>query len=404
VPFRVANIVGGVSAMATMDGQELAAQRRVCDEFEKMLAQHRISEDVAQATRQFLRMDMHDAHADIDQLPMSVRTRIREERFADTLISQPLFKGLTRRFINACIACVHEDTYVAGLDVVREHDVPNKCSIILDGFAAILVNDPENIDNEGGAVAVATLIPGSCFGAEGFMTSTAMTWTVQAKTLLKTISFSEADRDHLEERYPHDFHKLRTNLLNNTQQIETAAARLAEQMIEKADIEARQAAAQAEADRDSASRLFGEIDIDGSGELDLGEIRSLVNRLGLPLSNNQVKDALAQMDWNGDGAVTQTDFMEWYETARSIDRQSDSAVETQMIQGIEAKVSAQQKWGRLKGNLKDAAGMTTNKNRMSLFVKGLPKDKASFAADLARNADSGVDDADCGSGVGRPRS
>ena len=164
--FIVANIIGGLSALQGMADQELAIHRRVCDEFEKMFQQHLISEDVVQATRQFLRMDAHHANADINQLPMAVRARIREQRFADTLISQPLFKGLSRRFIDACISCVHEDTYVAGLDVVRRDDVPQKCSIILDGFASIMVSDPEMDDENASSQSVATLVPGACFGQE----------------------------------------------------------------------------------------------------------------------------------------------------------------------------------------------------------------------------------------------
>ncbi len=135
----VANIVGGVSALAAMADQDIANHRRVINAFEKMLTQERISDDVAHATRQYLRMQMHQAKAEIERLPVSVRTQIREQRFADALTSQPLLKGLSRRFINACIASVHEDTYVAGLDVIRANDVPDRFSIILDGFAVIKV-------------------------------------------------------------------------------------------------------------------------------------------------------------------------------------------------------------------------------------------------------------------------
>jgi hypothetical protein len=136
----VANIVGGVSALAAMNDQELAQHRRTIDDFEKMLTQEQISEDVAQATRQYLGMQMRQAKADTELLPISVRTQIREQRFADALTSQPLLKGLSRRFVSACIACVHEDTYVAGLDVIRVNDVPDRFSIILDGFAVIQVS------------------------------------------------------------------------------------------------------------------------------------------------------------------------------------------------------------------------------------------------------------------------
>ena len=111
---------------------------------------------------------------------------------------------------------------------------------------------------------------------QGFITGTASPWTIQAKTIVRAVSFSEADRDALSSRFPHDFHKLRTNLLNSTMELEKTATRLAARMVEKAALEARQAETQAELDRNAARQLFTEFDTDGSGSLELSEIRSLV--------------------------------------------------------------------------------------------------------------------------------
>jgi CRP-like cAMP-binding protein len=371
--FIVANIIGGLSALQGMADQELAIHRRVCDEFEKMFQQHLISEDVVQATRQFLRMDAHQAHADINQLPMAVRARIREQRFADTVISHPLFKGLSRRFVDSCIACVHEDTYVAGLDIIRQGDVPKKCSIILDGFASIMVVDPEMDDEDGFAQSVATLVPGASFGQEGFVTGTASPWTIQAKTIVRAISFSETDRDALDQRFPHDFHKLRTNLLHNTTELETSATRLAQRMIEKAELELRQANTQAEHDRHAARSLFEEFDEDGNGSLEMGEIRALVNRLGLPLSSTQVKDALGYMDNDGNGTVNKKEFLDWYDTARHA--KSRDGVQSVMVDKMKT-MQAQKTWENMKNTFKTstivkALQPPNAKSKLHGFVHGL---------------------------------
>ena len=66
---------------------------------------------------------------------------------------------------------------------------------------------------------------------------------------------------------------------------------------------------------------FDTIDEDGSGELDKDEVAAMTAALGAPLieslgsihlSNRKLDEAFAQMDPNGDGAVSFAEFREWY--------------------------------------------------------------------------------------------
>ena len=51
-------------------------------------------------------------------------------------------------------------------------------------------------------------------------------------------------------------------------------------------------------------RLFAEIDTDGSGTLDWGEIDALAKQLGKPLSEEELTEAMQEMDEDGNGTIT----------------------------------------------------------------------------------------------------
>jgi hemolysin activation/secretion protein len=54
-------------------------------------------------------------------------------------------------------------------------------------------------------------------------------------------------------------------------------------------------------DETMAELLFQEIDVDGSGTLDWGEIDALAKQLGQPLSEEELTAAMLEMDEDGNG-------------------------------------------------------------------------------------------------------
>ena len=97
-----------------------------------MLVHERVSPDVLIATREYLRFSLDAARANIDSLPASVRESIREQRFGSTLSSLPLMRGLSDLFVAHCVSCVKDDSFVAGLTILRSNDLPNRLCIVLE--------------------------------------------------------------------------------------------------------------------------------------------------------------------------------------------------------------------------------------------------------------------------------
>jgi len=228
--FISANIVGGISALAALADTAMATHRQRIASFERMLKQEQISDEVAAATRDYLRMRLADSSADLTELPLSVQIRIREQRFSDVIRSSPLLVGLSRRFIGECIARVSEDSFVAGLEICRAGDTTTKLCIVLDGHAALLLSRAGRDESDHGRnepATVAMLRPGSCFGAEGFVAEAVQPWSIKAITLLRVISLDAQDRRELQRQYPNDWMLLRTNLVTTMSEIGRAARRLA---------------------------------------------------------------------------------------------------------------------------------------------------------------------------------
>lgn len=58
--------------------------------------------------------------------------------------------------------------------------------------------------------------------------------------------------------------------------------------------------------------LFSEMDADGSGSLDRGEIEALCERLGKKMTPEQIDKAMKEMDTGGEGAVDADEFVHWW--------------------------------------------------------------------------------------------
>ena len=74
----VANIVGGVSAIASQADVDMAENRQRLDSLERFIRTHPISHDLAAAAREYLVHGMHaasDSIAAVDSLPSSIRER-----------------------------------------------------------------------------------------------------------------------------------------------------------------------------------------------------------------------------------------------------------------------------------------------------------------------------------------
>mmetsp|Transcript_9970 Transcript_9970/g.15149 ORF Transcript_9970/g.15149 Transcript_9970/m.15149 type:complete len:837 (-) Transcript_9970:1113-3623(-) len=246
----VANIVGGVSALATMHDTDIAEQRIRIARFSRMLKNENISQDVALATTEYLRLGLKmmsfDARCDIDSLPVSVRIRIRDERFGHLIETLPLFRGVSHRFLAKCVAIAKDEAFVKGLEIIRTGDLSARLFIILSGHATIPLptdyascghlDGPDNlstdhidqeIDMSGETCSVLTLGTGALFGAEGFVCQLQQPWTIVAKSLLRVITFDDTDREELEATFPNDWFKVQSNLLKMTQAIYRGAQSLA---------------------------------------------------------------------------------------------------------------------------------------------------------------------------------
>eukprot|EP01043_Picozoa_sp_COSAG02_P046739 COSAG02_NODE_4402_length_5402_cov_2.660947_1_plen_1328_part_10 len=67
--------------------------------------------------------------------------------------------------------------------------------------------------------------------------------------------------------------------------------------------------------------VFNKMDDDGSGELDRGEIRTLLTKLGLKLNKKKQDKAFKAMDADGSGEISFDEFFEWYDSLSQDERE-----------------------------------------------------------------------------------
>lgn len=61
-------------------------------------------------------------------------------------------------------------------------------------------------------------------------------------------------------------------------------------------------------------QAFNQFDADGSGAIDKDELQMLSQRLGHPLSDEELNRALVDLDLNKDGVIDFDEFCRWYFT------------------------------------------------------------------------------------------
>lgn len=60
--------------------------------------------------------------------------------------------------------------------------------------------------------------------------------------------------------------------------------------------------------------MFDQFDEDKSGAIDLKELQSLCAKLGNPVNDEQLQNAMKDLDLNGDGVIDFSEFSRWYFT------------------------------------------------------------------------------------------
>ena len=65
--------------------------------------------------------------------------------------------------------------------------------------------------------------------------------------------------------------------------------------------------------------IFSEVDRDGSGFLDIQEVKEMTDRLGHSLSADEVQSIFEAMDADGDGKVTPEEFAKWLSSQETME-------------------------------------------------------------------------------------
>lgn len=80
-----------------------------------------------------------------------------------------------------------------------------------------------------------------------------------------------------------------------------------------------------------AKEVFNKYDADGSGEIDSSELGEMLQSLDLEASEEEASALFRYLDGDGDGAISLSDFLPWYEEAVGAAREVSSSFQALLI-------------------------------------------------------------------------
>ena len=93
-------------------------------------------------------------------------------------------------------------------------------------------------------------------------------------------------------------------------------------------------------------KLFKEIDVDGSGDLDKSELKTMAEQAGMELSDKELERIVVQMDENSDGSISPEEFETWWQVnllaemvAEAIDEDDEGHVMQEELEMLFEKIN-----------------------------------------------------------------
>lgn len=138
--------------------------------------------------------------------------------------------------------------------------------------------------------------------------------------------------------------------------------------------------------------VFREVDRDGTGFLDMQNIKEMTIRLGQPLPDDRVKEIFDRMDKNKDGKVEAEEFMEWFSAEetkegiknyfhqktlqifKEIDTDMSGFLDVQELEDIAIRIGANLPKKRLQKIFKEMDKNKDGKIEVDEFIAWMDKD------------------------------
>lgn len=117
------------------------------------------------------------------------------------------------------------------------------------------------------------------------------------------------------------------------------------------DVEMKSVLRPDEIDEMRCKKLFTHFDANGSGEIDMRELGELVKAMGMRMEQEQINNAMVDLDKNNNGAISFEEFWDWFRHA-AVTKTAGSPMASRGMGGVASKI----------GSAFDAANKAENVN------------------------------------------
>ncbi|KAL3697194.1 hypothetical protein R1sor_011270 [Riccia sorocarpa] len=178
----------------------------------KFMNRNGLPRDIRQQMKNHVRLQFETGTSNdmsvVDDLPMTIRSKVAQSLYSSILERVPLFAGCSAEFIAEIVAKVDEEHFLPGEIVIQQGGTSDQLYIVVHGVLEELV-----INDDGAEDVVSRLEADSICGEVGVLCNIPQPFTVRVLELCRLLRLDKDSFTHVVQIYFNDGRKVITNLL-----------------------------------------------------------------------------------------------------------------------------------------------------------------------------------------------
>ncbi|XP_028768743.1 potassium channel SKOR [Neltuma alba] len=205
-----AYLIGNMTALIVKGSKTEKFRDRMADLL-KYMNRNKLGRDIREQIKGHMRLQYESSYTEpaaIQDLPISIRSKISQDLYLPYIEKVPLFKTCSSEFINQIVTRLHEEFFLPGEVILEQGNVVDQLYFVCHGVLEE-VGPGENGSEE----TVSLLEPNSSFGQISILCNIPQPYTVRVCELCRLLRLDKQSFTDILDIYFYDGRKVLNNLL-----------------------------------------------------------------------------------------------------------------------------------------------------------------------------------------------